>query len=68
MFTPLVTFLSTGYFITILLLVYGVMSIVLSIRARKESKGWFWGLIAGILGVIAGIISLSKRQVPFVWL
>lgn len=116
MFTPLVTFLSTGYFITILLLVYGimgivrfckkeagglelavsilavltgvialfrpgqtliidgmllyfiaawmliqgVMSIVLSIRVRKESKGWFWGLIAGILGVIVGVISFSN--------
>jgi len=115
MFTPLATFLSTGYFITILLLVYGIMgivrfckkeagglelvvsilavlagvfalfrpgqrllidglvlyfiatwliiqgviSIVLSIQVRKERKGWVWGLIAGILGVVAGILSFA---------
>ena len=115
MFTPLATFLSTGYYLTILLLVYGIVgivrffkkengapellvsilavlcglfalarpgqslifdrmvlyliatwlflqgavSILLSIQARKVRKGWYWGVIAGILGVIAGVFSLA---------
>ena len=115
MFTPLATFLSTGYFITILMLVYGIIGIVrffkkeagglelvvsilavivgvicmvhpfeslavdrfilyliaawlliqglvtiiLSFGARDVSKGWFWGVIVGILGMLAGIYSFA---------
>ena len=115
MFTPMATFLSTGYYITILLLVYGIFgivrfckkqagglelvvsilavlvglvslfrpgstlifdaivlkfiaawlivqglaSVILSIQARKENKGWIWGLIVGILGIIAGCYSFA---------
>ena len=115
MFTPLATFLSTGYFITIMLLVYGILgvarffskqagpmelvvsilaivagiiavihpgeslifdrivlimiaawllveglvSMIVSIKLRKVNKGWIWGLIIGILGVIAGLYSFA---------
>ena len=113
MFTPLATFLSTGYYLGILMLVYGVagiiravsrkagalewilnilavivglialfrpgstlifdsmiltiiacwfviqgvIQIVLSFKAKPVMKGWYWGLIAGILGVLVGIYS-----------
>ena len=115
LFTPLATFLSAGHFITILLLVYGVLgivrfctkkaggleffvsilaviagvvaltrpgrelvndrlllyiiaswlfvqgavSIILAIQARHERRGWFWGVIVGILGVLAGVYSFA---------
>ena len=115
MFTPLATFLSTGYFLCILLLVYGILgivrffqkqagvlelivsilaviggviclvrpgqslifdsfvlmliaawllvqgvvSIIVAFQARGESKGWYWGLIVGILGIIAGLYSFA---------
>ena len=115
MFTPLATFLYTGYFIAVMLLVYGILgiarfskkqagglelvisilavlvglvsvfrpgrtlifdgmalgfigawllvqgvaSIALSLKVRSEKKGWYWGLIAGILGVIAGLYSFA---------
>ncbi|MER2150599.1 MAG: DUF308 domain-containing protein, partial [Candidatus Limivicinus sp.] len=115
MFTPMATFLSTGYFITILMLVYGVfgivrffqkktgvldlivsilavivgvvclvhpfeslavdrfilyliavwlmvqglVTIIVSFGARDVKKGWFWGVIVGILGMLAGIYSFA---------
>ena len=113
MFTPLATFLSTGYFLGIMMLVYGVggiiravshkadvlewilnilavivglialfrpgstlifdsmilviiacwfvvqgvIQIVLSFKAKSVVKGWYWGLIVGILGILVGIYS-----------
>ncbi len=113
MFTPLATFLSTGYYLGIMMLVYGVAGIIraasrkadalewilnilavivglialfrpgstlvfdrmilviiacwfvvqgaiqiaISIRLKPVKKGWYWGLIAGILGILVGIYS-----------
>ncbi len=115
MFTPLATFLSTGYYISIMLLVYGIVglirffkkqagvlemivsvlavivgiicliypgkslvfdrmvlimiaawliiqgivSIIVSIRLREVRKGWYWGVIVGVLGIVAGIYSFA---------
>ncbi len=124
MFTPLKTFFSTGYFLGIILLVYGiagvlriisrkekadalewimhilsiiiglialfrpgttlvfdamlltiiacwfvvqgVIQIVLSFKLKNVKKGWYWGLIAGILGVILGIYSFMHPGVTAV--
>lgn len=54
MFTPMATFLSTGYFITILMLVYGVFGIV---RFFQKKTGVL-DLIVSILAVIVGILCL----------
>ena len=115
MFTPLATFLSTGYYLSILLLVYGIfgiirflkkeagtlefivsilaviagffciihpgeqlyfdslvlkliaawllvqgiVSIVLAFQSRGVRKGWFWGVVVGALGILAGIYSFA---------
>ena len=115
MFTPLATFLYTGYFLGILMLVYGivgiirgirreayalevvisvlavivglaalfrpgstlifdrimlyliacwftiqgVLSIVMAFRVKNFKNGWYWGLIAGILGVLVGMYSFA---------
>ncbi len=122
MFTPLATFLYTGYYITIMLLVYGIagilrfirkesgipgllvsilaviagviaivhpgqtlvfdgmvlytiavwliiqgaVSLFVSIRVRKIKKGWYWGAIMGVLGIIAGIYSFAHPMVTAV--
>ena len=119
MFTPIATFLATGYYLLILLLVYGifgiiryfqkqstplnlivsilavivgilcliypgtsleinglilkliavwliiqgVVNIVTSINAREEQKGWIWGVIVGILGILVGIYSFAHPGV-----
>ena len=113
LFSPAATFLQTGYFIAILMLIYGIVGIVnvikkrehpltlimhilaiiigifaifrpmstlvldtilaytvaawfviqgvvtiyLSITVRKAAKGWVWGLIMGIIGMLLGIYS-----------
>jgi uncharacterized membrane protein HdeD (DUF308 family) len=115
MFTPLATFLSSGYYITAMLLVYGlfgiirfvkkqagglelcvsifallagilalfrpgevlvfdrmvlifiaawlvvqgIVSIMISVNSRNVKKGWVWGLISGILGVLVGLYSFA---------
>ncbi len=115
MFTPFATFLSAGYYIAILLLVYGVfgivrfckkesgvldlvvsilavvvgivcvirpgktlnidglvltlvavwllvqglVTIIMAFTVRGEQKGWFWGVIVGAVGILAGIYSFA---------
>ncbi len=119
MCTPLATFLSAGYFLGIMMLVYGIagivrafqkrayitetvcsvlavivgvialirpgstlvldamivymaafwfvlrgaMSIAFAFRMRGIDKGWFWGLIIGILSLIVGIYSFAHPMV-----
>lgn len=40
-------------------LIEGIFSIVVSVKNKAEVKGWYWGLIAGILGCIVGIILIT---------
>ena len=39
------------------LLVKGVINIVVSIQGRDEIKGWGWGIVAGVLSIVAGVLS-----------
>lgn len=39
-------------------LVQGVVSLIMSIRFRKELPNWGLGVVSGIFGIVAGIISL----------
>jgi uncharacterized membrane protein HdeD (DUF308 family) len=41
-------------------LIDGVVTIIHSLQRRKFYDNWWWGLITGALGVIAGIIVLTK--------
>ena len=56
MFTPFATFLSAGYYIAILLLVYGVFGLV---RYFKKESGVL-NLIVSILAVVVGIVCLVR--------
>ena len=56
MFTPVATFLSTGYYFSILLFVYGVAGIV---RAFSKKAG-IVEIILSILAVIVGIIAMIR--------
>ena len=54
LFTPILTFMSIGYFIIILFFVYGVWAIINTIVSKKVGPS----LVFGILSLIAGIVGL----------
>ena len=51
MFTPLITFLDAGYFIVILVAVYGVTGIVKGIAEKKFGLGFVFSILSVIFGV-----------------
>ena len=53
LFTPLATFLSYGYFIAILALVYGILGIVNSIKFKKFGIYFVFCIISIIFGIAA---------------
>lgn len=52
LFTPLVTFLHAGYFITILMTVYGIAGIIKSIKMKRFGVYFFFSILSVLLGVI----------------
>ena len=51
MFTPLITFLDAGYFIVILVAVYGVTGIVKGIAEKKFGLSFVFSILSVIFGV-----------------
>lgn len=47
------------YLLAAFFLVEGAIHIVLAIKTKFVNKHWYWGLIAGILGVLLGIYSFA---------
>lgn len=52
MCTPIMTFLEAGYFLVILLLVYGLAAIVRSVMQKEYGMPFFFGILSVILGVV----------------
>ena len=52
-FTPLITFLDAGYFIVILVAVYGVLGIVKAIREKRFGVGFVFSILSLIFGIAA---------------
>ena len=50
MFTPLTTFMDTGYFIVIVVAVYGVIGIVQGIMNKKFGAGFVFSILSVIFG------------------
>ncbi|MGN0364022.1 MAG: HdeD family acid-resistance protein [Bilifractor sp.] len=46
------------YLVAFWFLIQGICSIIVAIQKKAEVKGWYWGLIAGILGCIVGFFFL----------
>ena len=57
-FDSLMIYLTAAWYV-----VLGIVSIVLSIKMRKEEKFWFLGVITGIIGVALGVYSFLHPQV-----
>jgi len=45
------------------LLVKGFINIIVAIRVRDEVKGWGWGVAAGVLSIIAGVLSFMHPMI-----
>lgn len=54
--TPVATFMATGYFIAIILIIRGIAGIINAFRFRIYG----WNLIAGILATVLGILAITR--------
>ena len=45
------------------LLVKGLINIIVSIQSKDEVKGWGWGVAAGVLSIIAGVLSFMHPMI-----
>jgi uncharacterized membrane protein HdeD (DUF308 family) len=55
-FTPLATFLTTGYFICALMLVFGIVGIVRAFQKKAD----VFEIIVSVLAIIVGLIALFR--------
>ena len=55
-FTPVLTFLQTGYFLIILLLVYGIAGIIRSIVSKEYGTGFAFSIISVIAGIVIACV------------
>ena len=51
------------YMVSAWLIVKGFINIIVSIREKDEVKGWGWGVAAGVLSIIAGVLSFIHPMV-----
>ena len=52
MFTPIMTFLETGWFLMILLFVYGIMGIIKAVTQKEYKIQFLFSIISVILGAV----------------
>lgn len=68
-FRPGTTLLMDGfmaYLFAAWFVIQGIISIYLAFKVKGIKKGWYWGLILGILGLIVGIYSFFHPMVSIV--
>ena len=56
MATPLITFMSAGYFIIILFFLWGIYGIIRGVREKRYGVDFFFAILSLILGIIGLII------------
>jgi len=56
MFTPLITFMSTGVFLIILFFIQGVVGIIVSISEKNYGRRFIFSIFSLILGVLGMVI------------
>lgn len=59
-FTPITTFLSTGYFFAIMLLVSGIIGIINGFVSHKYSYKFIFSVISAVLGIIMAIAPITR--------
>ena len=56
MFTPVMTFLEAGYFLALLLLVYGISAIIKSVVEKTYGLVLVFGILSTILGIVILVV------------
>ena len=54
--TPVITFLEAGYFVVILLLVYGIAAVVRSVVKKEYGMPFLFGILSVILGIVIMVV------------
>lgn len=59
MFTPLLTFMNAGYFIVIMVTVYGILGIIRAIRFKRFGVNFVFSILSVLLGIAMMIFPAS---------
>jgi Uncharacterized conserved protein len=54
--TPVMTFLEAGYFLVILLLVYGIAAIVKAVAQKEYGMPFLFGILSTVLGIVIMVV------------
>ena len=54
--TPMLAFVGTGYFLIILLMVYGIMSIIRGLENKNFGLNFVFGIVSVVLGILILVI------------
>ena len=68
MFTPLLTFMDAGYFIVILVMVYGVFGIISAIRNRRFGIGFVFSIVVMGIVTIINAATVTRKIGSKVWI
>ena len=66
--TPLMTFISAGYFIIILFFISGIFGIIRGIREKRYDMDFFFAILSLILGIIGFVVPGAAAMNNFVLL
>jgi uncharacterized membrane protein HdeD (DUF308 family) len=59
LFAPGIALLAFITVFAVYAIIDGIVAVVVAIRERTSSKGWWWVLIEGILSIVAGILAFA---------
>lgn len=62
MFTPLITVMELGYFLALLLLVYGIAHIARSVSSKEYGMDFVFSILSVILGILIIVFPGLKRM------
>lgn len=60
--TPLGTLITVATLFSVSLIISGIIEVLYTISNRKNLKNWGWQLVSGILGLLVGILLISRPE------
>ena len=66
MATPLITFLSTGYFVIIMFFLWGLFGIVRGFMEKRYDRSFFFAILSLILGIVGFVVPGAAAMNNFI--